>query len=93
MNEYIFTDFPSIKPFVISIWYGCGKPTPINDVLLPFVNEINDLLINGMVINGYQITIKIRCFVCDTPARSLLKGKYAMKCCEMKLEQFAQMHQ
>lgn len=61
---------------MISIWYGCGKPVPVNDFLLPFVNELNDLLRNGIVINGHQITIKIRCFICDTPARSLLKGKY-----------------
>lgn len=68
-------DNPVVKPFIISVWYGEGKPTPVNDFLRAFVHELNDLIVNGIVINGYNIGIRVRCFICDTPARSLLKGK------------------
>ncbi|XP_053699460.1 uncharacterized protein LOC128746436 [Sabethes cyaneus] len=29
---------------------------------------------SGITINGYKLTITIRCFICDTPARSFIKG-------------------
>lgn len=70
----ILLDFPQIKPFIICVWYGSGKPNPANDFLSPFIEELIDLIKNGIIINGYRIAIKTRCFICDTPARSLLKG-------------------
>lgn len=74
--RFFVTDFPNIKPFAVSIWFGEGKPKPVNDFLFSFVNELNQIIANGIVINGYKIKIKVRCFICDTPARSLLKGTY-----------------
>lgn len=65
-----------IQPLVIAIWCGESKPTILNDFLGPFVNELNSLLINGAMINGYQINISTRAFVCDTPARAFIKGLY-----------------
>lgn len=80
LNNFIFycisADFPMIKPFIVSIWYGSGKPSPVNDFLMPFVNELKELLANGVKINNFFIEIKVRCFICDTPARSLVKGIY-----------------
>lgn len=67
------TDFPDLKPFVVSIWYGEGKPKPVNDFLFSFIHELKDIMSNGIVINGYHIKVKVRCFICDTPARSLFK--------------------
>lgn len=72
MNDF-FTDFPLIKPFIVAIWYGQGKPEPVNDFLSPFVNEINEILANRIQINDNVIEIRTRAFICDTPARSLLK--------------------
>lgn len=63
-------------PFIVSVWYGSSKPNPADDFLLPFVNEMTELTENGLVINGHHISIKTRSFICDTPARSLLKGEY-----------------
>lgn len=76
LNQILLTssDFPSVKPFIISLWYGSGKPDPVNDYLFPFVCELKRLIRSGIVIDGYHVMIKIRCFLCDTPARSLLKG-------------------
>lgn len=74
LNLNFLTDFPTINPFVVSIWFGVGKPNPINDFLFSFINELKQILANGIVLNGFIIRIRVRCFICDTPARSLLKG-------------------
>lgn len=72
---------PHIVPMTIAIWCGDGKPTVLNDFLGPFVNELNEILRNKVCINNYQITVAIRCFICDTPARSFIKGVYLSFCC------------
>lgn len=69
--------YPSIKPIIIAVWYGESKPDPVNDFLFAFVREANELIVNGIILNGRQIKIRIRCFIADTPARSLLKGIFA----------------
>lgn len=76
--RFIFSvDIPHMKPFIVSVWYGHGKPEPANDFLSSFVNGVNELLSNGISVNGHTLKIKVRCFICDTPARSLVKG---MRC-------------
>lgn len=67
---------PHIDPMIIAIWCGDGKPTVLNDFLGPFVNELNEILRNKVYINNYQISVVIRCFICDTPARSFIKGVF-----------------
>lgn len=61
---------------LIGLWNGHGKPSILNEFLLPFVNDINKVIREGIIINGYRIDISIRCFLCDSPARSFLKGPY-----------------
>lgn len=63
-----------IEPIIIAIWCGNGKPTVLNDFLDPFVNELNAILHNGILVNNFTITVFIRCFICDTPARAFIKG-------------------
>lgn len=75
LNE-ILLDFPKIRPFIISVWYGSGKPKPANDFSSPFVEELIHLTNNGITIDGHHIEIKTRSSICDTPARSLLKGEH-----------------
>lgn len=67
-------DMPSIKPFVIAIWCGDGKPNNLNEFLGSFVSEINSILRMGISINGYCINISRLIFLADSPARSLIKG-------------------
>lgn len=67
-------NMPKIKPMVIGIYSGVGKP-PCNDFLMQFVDELNDCIQNGIVVNECSIAVKILCFICDTPARSFAKGK------------------
>lgn len=69
-----FIGKPDLKPFVVCLWYGHGKPSCINEFLSDFVDEINSLMENGIEINGFKLHIKTRCILGDTPARCLLKG-------------------
>lgn len=54
-------------PIVIAIWCGEGKPSTLNEFLGPFVIELIQIVQNGVNINGHQISVRIHCFVCDTP--------------------------
>ncbi|XP_031639559.1 uncharacterized protein LOC116351578, partial [Contarinia nasturtii] len=64
----------NIEPFAAAVWYGEGKPSCVNEYLSKFVEEINNLTLNGMEIKGYFFSIKVRCIIADTPARVFLKG-------------------
>lgn len=60
----------------IAIWCGDSKPSDCNAYLSEFVTELKHLLENGLKVNDHEIVIRIRCFICDTPARALLKGDF-----------------
>lgn len=63
---------------VVSIFFGECKPD-LNTFLKPFVDEMNEILKYGLEINGYQLSVSILCFICDSPARSFLKGNVFIK--------------
>lgn len=65
---------PEINPMVIAIWCGVSKPTTLSEYFSSFVTELKRLLENGIVIGLYKIKILIRAFICDSPARSFIKG-------------------
>ena len=64
---------PYLQPMAVAIYCGRGKP-PLESFLARFVDELNHILENGININSYKISMKIKCFICDTPARSYIKG-------------------
>lgn len=72
----IFAEFAHIPPMIIAIWCSeeLSKPDNVNEYFGQFVNELNHLIANPVQINGYKVTVKIRCFICDKPARALIKG-------------------
>lgn len=72
----MLSELPHIHPITIAIWCGDSKPNNLNDYLHQFVDELNNLLANGILINNHKIALRIRCFICDTPARAFLKGKF-----------------
>lgn len=72
-HETKILDYPQIRPFVIAIWCGEGK-APVNEYLAQFVTELKSLLETGIVINNHKIYVKIKAFICDTPARAYIKG-------------------
>lgn len=70
---------PDIKPMVVGLFCGDRKPGSIEEFMRPFVDESIDVLRNGVKVNGHHIHIRLRCFICDSPARSFLKGMRYMK--------------
>lgn len=67
---------PDIDPFVIGIYFGVGKPKDIDQYLDDFVKEIGNLIKEGIYIEKPNkiVSIEIRCFICDSPARAYIKG-------------------
>ncbi|XP_065682437.1 uncharacterized protein LOC136095613 [Hydra vulgaris] len=59
--------------FVVALFYGTKKPTPVQEFLHEFWEELETLSKYGIVssITTHQIVVKA--FVCDAPARSFLK--------------------
>lgn len=60
----------------IAIWCGEAKPNDLNEYLNLFVNELKHLLVEPIAMNDHLIFVKLRCFICDTPARAYLKGVF-----------------
>lgn len=67
-------ELPKISPMVIGIYSGKSKVSNLDGFLTPMVNELIPILDEGLIINGYKITVKIRCFIGDSPARAMMKG-------------------
>ena len=59
-------------PFLIGAFCGKVKPGNVTDYLHDFIQEATQLQ-QGFVIDGKPYTAQISCFICDAPARSLLK--------------------
>lgn len=65
---------PHISPMIIGLFHGKNKPSKIEEFLAPFVDEIEPILRNGVLINGHKLSVRIRTFICDSPARAFIKG-------------------
>ena len=62
-----------------------GKPNSINQFLLKFVQELQDLISSGVEIENQHYKVQIKLFSCDTPATCYLKcivGHMALNGCE-----------
>lgn len=73
------------SPFVIGIFCGGSKPSPLSLYLEDFLNEISILMENGFLFNHTMYKIKIHSFICDAPARAYLKctkGHNGYSCCD-----------
>lgn len=80
----------SQKPFIIGIFCGSKKPSPLNDFLYDFIAELKNLVINGINIGNNKINVTVRSFICDAPARSYIKcikshtGYYSCERCQVQ---------
>lgn len=68
-----FAELPEISPLVVAIWYGASKPI-LNEYIQPLVSELKSIIPTGIYVNGHHVKIKFGLVICDTPARSLMKG-------------------
>nr|CAI5848798.1 unnamed protein product [Callosobruchus analis] len=66
-------EFP-YKPMIIGMYYGKGKPSNPNEFLSQFVEELMLIMNKGVMITEYKISVHLKCFICDSPARSSVKG-------------------
>ncbi|CAC5422454.1 unnamed protein product [Mytilus coruscus] len=60
-----------VFPHVLTI--GPSKPTNL-DFLQEAIDELDSLLQNGFKFNGKEVRVKLRCVVCDAPAKAMMKG-------------------
>lgn len=86
----VFFDPDIYKPFPVAIYSGDAKPMSVDEYLYDFIEEINQLFAEGIILNRHRFEIEIQSFICDTPARSFLKGVkghggfWACERCEIK---------
>lgn len=71
-----FVDKPNISPFLIGCYKGTTNPTCINSFIEDFVEELKIIEENGVKVTPASIIkpLRIRAFICDTPARSFVTG-------------------
>lgn len=62
------------KPFPVAIYIGHTKPNNLEILFNDFITELNILLHHSIKIEGKKFCISIHCFICNKPARSLIKG-------------------
>uniref|UniRef100_A0A182FKG7 Uncharacterized protein n=1 Tax=Anopheles albimanus TaxID=7167 RepID=A0A182FKG7_ANOAL len=47
------------------------KPANVECFLRDFIEELKEISVNGISINGHAMEVKVRCIICDSPARCL----------------------
>lgn len=62
-----------LPPTVVCLFIGKKKP-PLKVYLKEFACELKALLRDGIMLGGVQYEVKVRSFICDTPARAYIKG-------------------
>ncbi|XP_053667890.1 uncharacterized protein LOC128718266 [Anopheles marshallii] len=63
-----------VATFSAAIYCGSSKPASIEHFLWPFVDELNFLMKNGLLIKNRIVAIQIRAIIADSPARAYIKG-------------------
>ena len=63
---------PELRNFIYiaGIYSGVQKPKCFNNFLAKFVEEMKEILINGIWYKNKKITAKINGFICDAPAKA-----------------------
>ena len=62
-----------IEPFVVGLFCGNKKP-PCGVYLYKLGDELNELQHNVVSVNNIDYSVTVYVFVCDAPARTILKG-------------------
>ena len=80
--------------FAVVIYYGQAKPKTPDIFLEDFVAEINKLQADGIHVSNVHFVVKLKCLICDTPARASMKnmlghgGRYACERCTVESERY-----
>ena len=63
-----------LQSYVFPICLTYGKKPDNLDFLKNTIQNLKNLLINGLNFNGRELTFSIKCIVCDAPAKAFVKG-------------------
>ncbi|CAC5423105.1 unnamed protein product [Mytilus coruscus] len=86
----ILCSVDNFKPFIVALFCGIGKPNSVQEYLSEFLEELQNLLANGISYEEKNGEVKVQAFVCDAPARTFLKctiahnGYYGCERCTIK---------
>ncbi|XP_050301638.1 uncharacterized protein LOC126739865 isoform X1 [Anthonomus grandis grandis] len=69
----LIKNIPNSIVFTVAVFCGKSKPKPLNLFVKSFIDELNSLLQNGLVIGNDHINVSLHSFICDAPARAYLK--------------------
>jgi hypothetical protein len=81
-----------VSIFAVAVFSGNSKPESADMLLKDVVAELSNLLQNGIEVNERMLNVKVKAFVCDTPARAFIKcikghtGLYGCEKCVQKGE-------
>ena len=70
----IMCSFNNCKPFIVALYCGVGKPSGVEAYVENFLEEYERLSNEGIKYYGKTLKVNIMAFVCDAPARCMLKG-------------------
>ena len=70
----ILSHFAGKQPFTIALFYGTSKPSNPQEFMEDFLNEYTYLVREGLTFKDTLYNVRIKAFVCDAPARQLLKS-------------------
>ncbi|XP_033213991.1 uncharacterized protein LOC117171053 [Belonocnema kinseyi] len=88
VKVYLLPDI--YKPFPVAVSYGRHQPYSAESYLENFIQDLNNLLENGIEISDRHYEVRLKCFICDTPARAYFKGtaghtgRYACERCTVR---------
>ena len=59
---------------IVGLWFGKMKPKSAEELMDDFVEECNEVVLHGLVLNGQMHTLSSVLFICDSPVRAFLKN-------------------
>ena len=80
----LMDEIEGATPFPIGIYHEDTKPLCANEYLQMFASEMVGLEKEGLLLDGKRISISVKSFICDAPARafiSCVKGHMAYFAC------------
>jgi len=70
------------KPFIVGVYFGSKKLYYIEEYLFPFIDDLNDLIQNGLQFNNITFKVKVKGIIADAPATKQVKGHIGYFGCE-----------